>query len=265
MRLRSFLVPVCSPSMRTVSLVLGMVMAASPGWAATPVVVKDGNTLQLGDVIYRLDGIDAPELDQICIDDHADPWSCGVDVRDQLARLIGKRPVRCDDHGPDKNHRGRHSGVCTVAGETTSLNQLLVRQGLALNFDPATGARFREDEAGAKNDRRGLWKGCFARPEEFRDGKKDGMLFGAACRADKDREIREVLFPSDPAMPSGCSIKGKFAVRARVTGNIGIYHLQGCRSHPALTRPDRWFCSEDDAQAAGFRRAYNCRASAAKK
>jgi methylphosphotriester-DNA--protein-cysteine methyltransferase len=69
-----------------------------------------------------------------------------------------------------------------------------------------------------------------------------------------------VLFPEAPTMPPGCSIKGKFAVRARVTGNIGIYHLQGCPSYPATTEPDRWFCSEDDARAAGFRRAYNCRA-----
>ena len=60
-------------------------------------------------------------------------------------------------------------------------------------------------------------------------------------------------------MPAGCNIKGKYAVRARVTGNLGIYHLQACRSYPGLTKPDRWFCSEEDAQAAGFRRAYNCR------
>ena len=60
-------------------------------------------------------------------------------------------------------------------------------------------------------------------------------------------------------MPPGCSIKGKFAVRARVTGNLGIYHLQACRSYPGLGNPDRWFCSEEDAQAAGFRKAYNCR------
>ena len=59
-------------------------------------------------------------------------------------------------------------------------------------------------------------------------------------------------------MPPSC--KGKFTVCARVTGNVGISHLQGCRSYPALTKPDRWFCSEEDAQAAGFRRAYNCRA-----
>ena len=61
-------------------------------------------------------------------------------------------------------------------------------------------------------------------------------------------------------MPAGCNIKGKYAVRARVTGNTGIYHLQTCRSYPGLDQ-DRWFCSEDDALAAGFRKAYNCRRS----
>ena len=62
------------------------------------------------------------------------------------------------------------------------------------------------------------------------------------------------------AMPPGCAIKARFAIHARLTGNVGIYHLQGCPSYPATTRPDRWFCSEDDAQSQGFRRAYNCRA-----
>jgi len=66
-------------------------------------------------------------------------------------------------------------------------------------------------------------------------------------------------------MPAGCNIKGKYAVRARVTGNLGIYHLQACRSYPGLGNPDRWFCSEDDAQAAGFRRAYNCRSTTKSK
>jgi len=73
-----------------------------------------------------------------------------------------------------------------------------------------------------------------------------------------------VLFPNDPAMPPSCNIKGKFAARARVTGNIGIYHLRGCPSYAGLTGPDRWFCSEDDAKAAGFRAAYNCRAGRSK-
>ena len=95
--------------------------------------------------------------------------------------------------------------------------------------------------------------------------KKDGALLGGSCRADRDQQIRSVLFPEDLVMPPGCSIKGKYAVRARVTGNLGIYHLQACRSYPGLGNPDRWFCSEDDAQAAGFRKAFNCRSPAKSK
>jgi endonuclease YncB( thermonuclease family) len=243
--------------MRWFILILA-IFAASRSFAASP-IVRDGSTIELTGAIYRLDGIDAPAFDQLCIDDHADSWTCGVEARDQLASLIGGREVHCENLGTDATTRNRHIGVCTVEGETQSLNQLLVRQGFALNFEPAAKGRFKEDEAGAKDNRRGLWKGCFAVPQEFRGGKKDGALLGGSCRADKDREIREVLFPEYPAMPPGCSIKGKFALRARVTGNLGIYHLQACRSYPALTKPDRWFCSEDDAKAAGFRKAYNCR------
>ena len=231
---------------------------AGQAWAANP-TIKDGSTLQLGNVTYRLDGIDTPALDQVCIDEHADAWTCGVEAREQLTRLIGGRAVRCDDLGVDPTASKRHLGVCTVEGETTSLSELLVRQGFALNVEASATGRFKPDEARARENRQGLWKGCFVAPQEFRRGKKDGTLLGGSCRADRDQEIREVLFPVDLAMPSGCNIKGKFAVRARVTGNLGIYHLQACRSYPALTKPDRWFCSEEDAQAAGFRRAYNCR------
>lgn len=245
-------------------ILLLAVLSAGPSWAAG-VAVKDGGTLELAGVTYRLDGIDAPELDQMCIDEHADSWACGVEARDQLAKLIGSRDVRCEDLGLGGISRNRHIGICTVEGETATLNQLMVRQGFALNFEPYARGRFKDDEAGAKSNRRGLWKGCFAGPYEFRRGRKDGALLGDSCRADKDREIRAALFPEQPVMPAGCSIKGKFALRARVTGNLGVYHLQGCRSYPALTEPDRWFCSEEDAQAAGFRRAYNCRASNRKR
>ena len=241
-----------------VAALLSIVLPASQSSAATA-IVRDGGTLQLGNVTYRLDGIDVPTVDQLCIDEHADVWTCGIEARDQLTKLVGGKQVRCDDLGPDPAYKKRQIGVCKIEGETTSLSQLLVRNGFALNVETSASGRFQVDEARAKEDHRGLWKGCFAAPREFRAGKKDGALLGGSCPADRDKEIREALFPDELAMPSGCSIKGKFAVRARVTGNLGIYHLQACRSYPALTKPDRWFCSEEDAQGAGFRRAYNCR------
>jgi endonuclease YncB( thermonuclease family) len=239
-------------------LVLSLVLLSGTARAATA-VVRDGDTIQLGDVTYRLDGADAPELDQVCIDDHADSWACGLDAREQLTKLVGSRSVRCDDLGADKTFRNRRVAICRVEGDAESLNRQLVQRGLAVSIEPAAKLHLKDDAAAAKADNRGLWKGCFALPQDFRTGKKDGPLMGAACRPDRDTQIRAALFPMDLAMPPNCSIKGKFAVRARLTGNVGIYHLQGCLSYAGLTQPDRWFCSEDDAKAAGFRRAFNCR------
>jgi endonuclease YncB( thermonuclease family) len=234
-----------------------VLLSTGASWAADA-IVRDGNTLQIADVTYRLDGIDAPEFDQMCIDEHADPWACGVEARDQLVKLIAKRSVNCQDLGPDKAFAKRHLGLCTVAGEASSLNQMLVRQGYAVNAELPAKARFSDDESKAKSGRLGLWKGCFVAPKDFRRWDKTAPLSGASCPSDKDRELREALFPGEPAMPPGCTIKAKYAARARATGHIGIYHMQGCSSYAALTKPDRWFCSADDAQAAGFRKAFNC-------
>jgi endonuclease YncB( thermonuclease family) len=240
------------------------ILWAGPGLAADA-IVRDGDTLRLGDMTFRIDGVDAPEFDQTCIDEHADPWACGVEARDHLAKLIGGRSVQCKDAGPDKTFSKWHLGICSVDGESDSLNQLMVRQGYALNSEPSAKGRFGDDEASAKSKKAGLWKGCFVAPQAFRRREKSAALLGASCRSDKDRELREALFPDEPGMPPGCSIKAKLAVRARVTGNVGVYQLQACRSYAPLTRPDRWFCTEEDAQAAGYRRAYNCRASVKQK
>src|SRR5262245_52834028 len=233
-----------------------MIAAMPPSHAlAATATVKDGATLQLAGNTFRLDAIDAPAVDQMRIDDQADCSAGGVEGRAQLTKLIGGKQVRCGDLGPDPATKKRRLGLCIVEGETLSLGHLLVQKGFALA--DAKG-NFKPDEMAAKDDRRGLWKGCLVAPANFRLWKKDAPLVGGSCRADRDQQIRSVLFPADPVMPAGCTIKGKYAVRARVTGNVGIYHLQACRSYPGLNNSERWFCSEDDAQAAGFRKAYNC-------
>lgn len=227
---------------------------------AASAVIKDAGTVQLGNTTYRLDGIDAPAVDQLCIDEHADVWTCGIEARDQLTKLIGGKQVHCDDIGVDPTFKKRRLGVCKIEGDPTSLSQVLVQKGYALNVEASATGRFKPDEATAKDNRAGLWKGCFVAPRDFRLARKDdGALLGNACPADHDKQIRDALFPNDLPMPASCNIKGKYAVRAHVTGNVGIYHLQACRSYPGLGNPDRWFCSEEDAQAGGFRRAYNCR------
>ena len=245
----------CAMQSRSSLLASALFLVFATQALAATAIVKDGGTLQLASNTFRLDGIDAPAVDQMCIDEHADSWACGVEARDQLAKLVDGKQVRCGDLGPDPAIKKRRIGLCIVEGETVSLGQLMVQKGLAL-ADPK--GKFKADELAAKNDRRGLWKVCFAAPGDFRLWKKDAALIGGSCRTDRDQQIRGVLFSADPVMPAGCTIKGKYAVRARVTGNVGIYHLQACRSYPGLNNSERWFCSEEDAQAAGFRKAYNC-------
>lgn len=249
--------------MRAAVLLLSLLLTG-PVWAAEP-IVRDGDTIQVGEVTYRLAGTDAPEFDQPCIDEHADSWACGAEARDQLVKLIGKREVRCEDLGEDKIYRNRRSGICTIAGEPISLNQAVIRSGFAVSSEPSAKAGFKDDEAVAKDKKQGLWKGCFVAPQEFRHQNKTAALLGASCPSDKDRELREALFPADLAMPSGCNIRAKLARRAHLTGYVGIYHTLQCQGYATQPPPDRWFCTEDDARAAGYRKAYNCRAISRRK
>jgi endonuclease YncB( thermonuclease family) len=239
-------------------IALLVLVSMTPAWAAD-VVVKDGGTIQVSGTTWQLDGVDAPAFDQLCLNEFADPFACGADAREQLIKLIGDHAVRCDDLGPDKSFVKWHIGLCTVEGTAASLNQQAVQKGLALAAASSVKSNFKDDQTAARKDLRGLWKGCFVAGSDFRRGNKTAALLGGSCRSDKDREIRAILFPSEAVAPPGCTIKGKFAVRAHVTGNVGIYHLQACRSYETLIKPDRWFCSEEDALAEGFRKAYNCR------
>jgi endonuclease YncB( thermonuclease family) len=223
------------------------------GWAADT-VIKEGDTLRLGGTLFRLEGIDAPELDQVCLDGNGAQWACGIEARDALVRFIGNRTVNCQDNGPDPGYPETRLGICWVAEEMVSLNQRLVREGWALNFDPKQ--RFKAAQAEAQENRRGLWKGCFVAPWDLRNWRKStAKLLGSSC---DPAAMRNRLFPDNIEMPPGCPIKGKVAVRARAAGYRGIYHLESCRSYQSTKKPNRWICSEDEAKAAGFRKSYRC-------
>jgi endonuclease YncB( thermonuclease family) len=245
-------------AMRALAVIL-VLMGAAPSSAAD-VIVHDGDSLTLGNARYRLHGIDSPELDQVCLDENGGVWACGIQARDRLKEFIGERQVHCDDKGPDPSlPQRRRVGECRVRGEQITLHQWLVRQGWALNFEPDAKGLYKGDQEQARVSLSGLWRGCFTTPQDFRLGNKGtANLLGPSCAALDDKRKRVLLFPDYPPMPPGCTIKGKFALRAQITSHRGIYHMQGCRSYQRTKSPDRWFCSEADAQAAGFRKAYVC-------
>jgi endonuclease YncB( thermonuclease family) len=232
--------------------------AVGPTWAADP-VATDGDTLRLDGAVFRLEGVDAPEIDQTCLDDNAVVWPCGVEARSRLNAYINGRPVRCEGRGADPDYPKRRLGVCTIEGEPGTLNEWLVREGWAIKFEPHAKGRFAKEETDARENRRGIWRGCFAEPRDFRRWNLNGArLLGVGCREGFENRTREKLFRVDSPMPPGCPIKAKLALRAQFVGYEGIYHLPGCRSYRGLKRAQRWFCFEEDARAAGFRKAFTC-------
>jgi endonuclease YncB( thermonuclease family) len=62
--------------MRAVIALLVYVVV-SPSLAAET-IIHDGDSLTQGVTRYRLDGIDAPELDQVCLDEKGEVWACGI-------------------------------------------------------------------------------------------------------------------------------------------------------------------------------------------
>src|SRR6478735_4122690 len=190
------------------ALIAALLLAMTGPGLTAEIVVTDGDTLQLNGTNYRLDGLDAPEIDQMCLDERGDISPCGVAVRDRLSAYIGKRAVRCDDKGPDPAHKQRRIGICSVEGETTTLNEWLVREGWAIKLDSAAKGRFAAEETDARENRRGLWKGCFAEPRDLRRWNLNGArLIGGGCQTGHENRTRDKLFRVDSAMPPGCPIK----------------------------------------------------------
>jgi hypothetical protein len=94
-------------------------------------------------------------------------------------------------------------------------------------------------EETAKAAKRGLWAGTFEMPSDYRHDSK--VRQDARPRASPSRS-------GNAAASAGCVIKGN-------RGSHGwIYHLPGMPYYER-TRAEQTFCTEADAQAAGYRRA----------
>jgi endonuclease YncB( thermonuclease family) len=90
--------------------------------AAQTVQVIDGDTIKMGDTVYRLHGIDAPEMPQMCGN-----WAAGRDAAMRLRWFVGDKMVTCERRGTD--HYWRTVAVCRANGE--DLGALMVSAGMA--------------------------------------------------------------------------------------------------------------------------------------
>jgi len=197
-------------------------------------VVVDGDTLALGAETLRLFGIDAPEAGQICTDGAGRDYDCGAAATRALEAMVAGGRIDCSGDGRDRY--GRLIAICRRDGR--DLNREMVAAGWARAFLRYSGA-YAAEESGAASARRGLWAGGFEAPWDFRQAARP-----------------RVSTMNEAGAASGqCSIKGNISQNGR------IYHLPGSPDYAATrinpSRGERWFCSEAEARAAGWRPARN--------
>src|ERR1700740_1343998 len=87
--------------------------------------VREGDTVQIGNSRIRLGGIDAPSVDQLCLNTHGERWTCGVAARDELAKHTEKKTWHCHVSPTPAADRSRvarstaktsRNGWCIAAG-----------------------------------------------------------------------------------------------------------------------------------------------------
>jgi endonuclease YncB( thermonuclease family) len=210
--------------------------------------ITDGDTVVINGKKIRLLDLDAPESDQICLDRNGELWSCGIAARDALIAWAASKPWVC--HLTGKRTYTRTLGSCSVGNENVS--QWMVREGWALSPNNGKGYshRFDADERQARERKVGLWSGAFYAPWNWRSRNCKTEVLGArAVPVDAQRKLcGSPAIPPDP----NCTIK------ATVRASKCIYHLPGDHYYGALKMSGprkRWFCTEQEAQAAGCRKS----------
>jgi len=130
------------------------------------IVTIDGDTLRAGDgAEYRIFGIDAPELRQTCTEANGKSWLCGRAAKAKLTTLIKDGNVNCEARATDRF--GRTVAVCSAEG-VPDLGEALVRNGYAIDLGSAAGDPYASAETEAKDAKRGIWRGTFDRPSDWR-------------------------------------------------------------------------------------------------
>jgi endonuclease YncB( thermonuclease family) len=210
--------------------------------------IREGDSIQIGSTRIRLGGIDAPSVDQLCLNNSGERWTCGAAARDELIKHVGDKSWTCHQRQPT-DRRGRVVARCEVDGE--DIQKWLVKSGWALSY-----ARFSHDydadEKEAREAKAGMWQGAFIAPWDWRIRNKKTTILGAAKAPDNANATLLASASGSVAPSPDCTIKGN----VNGSGEC-IYHTPASRWYAQIkmkiSKGTRWFCSVEDAEAAGCR------------
>jgi endonuclease YncB( thermonuclease family) len=243
--------------------------------------VVDGDTLIVDGTRVRLFGIDAPESKQSCNKDGG-PYACGAASKQALERRIGGSNVRCTVKSNDMY--GRSVAICyapslkgagsgnngSTADASEDLNAWMVANGWAVSYRRYSKAYVGLEEE-AQAAQRGIWAGSFEVPDAWRREHPRAGAKGRGGNSPSSSSTSDMAIATDADV--GADVGGAVAAASAphatlspclIKGNISakgakIYHVPGGRFYES-TRIDqgageRFFCSEKEAVAAGWRPA----------
>ena len=212
-------------------IILAVLLMASPVMAdiTGPARIIDGDTIDVAGQRIRFHGIDAPESGQTCVVG-LEVWLCGQKADHALYNFIGTSSVTCQERDVDRY--GRIVATCAVRGR--DIGAWMVLNGWALAYRRYS-LDYVDQERRARIAALGMWRGDFVPPWEWRRGKR-------------------LQAPTALDSADGCLIKGNIAKSGEY-----IFHVPGGRYYENTkintASGERWFCTEAEAIAAGWRKA----------
>lgn len=156
-------------------LLAALLLLTAPAFAGDIVGradVVDGDTISIHGTRIRLDGVDAPESSQYCRDAQDRDYPCGRISADALdSFLAASRPTSCRQ--VDTDRYGRVVAECLRA-DGKSVNAWLVLNGFAIDFRRYSRGRYLPEQSEAQRHKRGVWRGTFVNPDDYRRVKRGG-------------------------------------------------------------------------------------------
>lgn len=199
------------------------------GQTARVIRIIDGDTVQIeGGQKIRYIGIDTPEI----VDPRSAVQCYAYEASLKNRELVEGKSVILDKDISETDKYGRLLRYVFV--DNLFINDYLVREGYAYASSYPPDVKYQNQlqkaEQEARDNNRGLWSQC---------GQNDQIKPG---------------LPSITVPESGCQIKGNIS-----SSGEKIYHLPSQRYYDKTvideTKGERWFCSEEDAISAGWRKS----------
>lgn len=201
------------------NVILGVPFLRKPPTSAPSETTTTVTGVVDGDTVDTKDGT---RVRLLGIDAPEYPEGClSKRAKERLSELILGKDVELEIVGEDRF--GRKTAWVTRS-DGVLVNDAMVSEGLATAdpVDDARGATLAQSQADARATLRGIW--------------------GSECTS---------------ARP-GCTIKGNYHKGTKER----TYHSPGCYNYNQISinpnESDRWFCTEEEAQAAGFVKSRDC-------